>query len=601
MVLASRIKDDILLPQESQHPVDRPPEFLPQAVHCFLASACDLPMKPHSVIDGLWECVRDVVWNDMGAVNDSACLLEAFKTHGQEHGVGYRSLYPTQKYCTNEGCRRTAAGLALAKAEQRRALLFTLEEGTLPVWSVHLYCQACNINYHHNFSVKGGIRTYARALPKILQIGEHQFAEVKLINSWITLMVVGWVSATNCAKFYNTAISPNRGRDLAKEMDWQFKGEVTSDQVYNAFTALSLLEDSLRRDTQLQLPHTGDEKGRYTAAVELLNDRRRFYHPEVYHSCDLCSREHNGKHVQVVVIDGVTIGRPCCNVFNCKAPLPSVKNRYCKDHEVEFGNICCIKDCKSVRSDERKTCSLPEHQAVEDLYNDRGTARFQLQQQLQRAWVSHPESSHPDLAAALAGDPFTDELAEVTVTVETSADSKKKAAKIRGLFGRRRTHNEQLFVAPCGMIVARETFYGAEGIGSVIDMITRVYRIEGTMPEHIFFDNNCTLAKAVQNNPVFKKTKLTVDVFHFKSKHAVTDKFCQQNCNPAAHEEHSTSPLRRNNSYPTHFIWKWSSLSSEAPYLGAPGASQSFSTRKKSHSPSSKSTWPRANTSAPIT
>jgi hypothetical protein len=29
-------------------------------------------------------------------------------------------------------------------------------------------------------------------------------------------------------------------------------------------------------------------------------------------------------------------------------------------------------------------------------------------------------------------------------------------------------HNEQVIVAPCGMIIARETFYGAEGVASVI-------------------------------------------------------------------------------------------------------------------------------------
>ena len=58
-------------------------------------------------------------------------------------------------------------------------------------------------------------------------------------------------------------------------------------------------------------------------------------------------------------------------------------------------------------------------------------------------------------------------------------------------------------------------------------------------PDHIFFDNNCTLASMVQDNkdPFFDDIGLTVDVFHFKSKHSETDIFCQQNCNPAAHPE----------------------------------------------------------------
>lgn len=68
-------------------------------------------------------------------------------------------------------------------------------------------------------------------------------------------------------------------------------------------------------------------------------------------------------------------------------------------------------------------------------------------------------------------------------------------------------------------------------------MIKRTYRIPGTMPEHIFFDNNCKIAAIVANNPVFKNVGLTVDVFHFKCKHSKQDTFCQENCNPAAYPE----------------------------------------------------------------
>ena len=48
---------------------------------------------------------------------------------------------------------------------------------------------------------------------------------------------------------------------------------------------------------------------------------------------------------------------------------------------------------------------------------------------------------------------------------------------------------------------------------------------------------NCTLAKMVQGDPFFRDIGLTVDVFHFKSKHAVTVVFCQTHCNPAAYPE----------------------------------------------------------------
>jgi len=68
-------------------------------------------------------------------------------------------------------------------------------------------------------------------------------------------------------------------------------------------------------------------------------------------------------------------------------------------------------------------------------------------------------------------------------------------------------------------------------------MIKRTFRMPGTMPDHIFFDNNCQVAKHVRDDPAFKHVGLSVDVFHFKSKHAITDTFCQAYCNPAAFPE----------------------------------------------------------------
>jgi hypothetical protein len=68
-------------------------------------------------------------------------------------------------------------------------------------------------------------------------------------------------------------------------------------------------------------------------------------------------------------------------------------------------------------------------------------------------------------------------------------------------------------------------------------MIKRTFRAADVKPDHIFFDNKCTLAKMVKDDPYFKDIGLTVDVFHFKSKHSETDTFCQSNCNPSAFPE----------------------------------------------------------------
>lgn len=56
-------------------------------------------------------------------------------------------------------------------------------------------------------------------------------------------------------------------------------------------------------------------------------------------------------------------------------------------------------------------------------------------------------------------------------------------------------------------------------------------------PDHIFFDNNCTLSKMVKDDPFFEGIGLSVDVFHFNCKHSESDTYCQANCNPVDYPE----------------------------------------------------------------
>ncbi|KAF8236157.1 hypothetical protein L208DRAFT_1253313, partial [Tricholoma matsutake] len=51
------------------------------------------------------------------------------------------TLYPSQHTCQNTDCSRNKQNLTLKKAEQRQAVLFTSDQGVIPVWSVHLYCE----------------------------------------------------------------------------------------------------------------------------------------------------------------------------------------------------------------------------------------------------------------------------------------------------------------------------------------------------------------------------------------------------------------------------------------------------------------------------
>ncbi|KAG9221730.1 hypothetical protein CCMSSC00406_0005643 [Pleurotus cornucopiae] len=330
--MASLLKSDILLAQPADWPsLNKAPDVLPPSIVLFLSRVVGVPDE---CIPVLWDTFKDNVWNgDVGP--DSG---DMFDKHGHNLGLTERTIYPPFYRCQNADCTR-GSRLALNKAEQRQAVLYTLSSGPVPVYSVHLYCERCCINYHHNFQVKDGTRYY------------YDF-----------------------------------------------------------------------------------------------------------------------------------------------------------------------------------TSTLPE---IIQTHRDRCQSRFQLQERLQRARVAH-------LNDALPHDIPTSDLIDATehdeeFDIVPSGEPAK--IKIRAQFGRKWTHNEQIFVAPCGIIIARETLYNAEGIKSVADMIRQVYRDPVLMPNHIFYDNNCNLSKHVRGDPIFKDVGLTVDVFHFKSKHSEQDTYCQENCNPAAYPE----------------------------------------------------------------
>jgi len=63
------------------------------------------------------------------------------------------------------------------------------------------YIADCNVNYHNNFYIQGNQRIYYNTIPDHLQVGEHHFAERKLVNLWISLMLVSWWVVLFCQHF----------------------------------------------------------------------------------------------------------------------------------------------------------------------------------------------------------------------------------------------------------------------------------------------------------------------------------------------------------------------------------------------------------------
>jgi len=132
-----------------------------------------------------------------------------------------KTIYPDQPCCINPLCVSATKCLPLKKEQQRKVVIYTAADGACMAWSIHLYCVReyipalrvvylprtpsqphidCKTNYHNNFSVCNGIRTYYPGVPDLIQVGEHQFVEKQLVNLWVDLMLTAWQVIFSCAQ-----------------------------------------------------------------------------------------------------------------------------------------------------------------------------------------------------------------------------------------------------------------------------------------------------------------------------------------------------------------------------------------------------------------
>lgn len=549
VVHAARMKPDIVLAQLQGGNPHAPPQFLSTSIRDALADICSVPVD---CVPSLWTALKTLVWDDnyVASLQENPQLV--FMKHGIDKGLASITLYPPSWFCSTTGCSNRKP---LNKAQQRQIVLFTLADGPLPAYSVHLYCRDCHTNYHHNFAVRAGRRQYYGGVPEVIQAGEHQFVERRLVHHWIMQMLLSWTSASNCAELYNSGLAQTPLQPHLPS-SWPFGFRLQTAHVWDAFVVLSLLEDrAINNGGFLDVPHGGDQQDRFKEATRERNARIQAYgQPEVFHRCDKCTRFFDDRatgggisKTSCVVIDGITIGHPCCSVHNCKVPLSNQRHRFCPQHAYR-ARICSIKGCDQPTTPGQRVCSDPVHVAIEGRYKAQGQARFRLRELLQRTRLAAAADAMPQpidiavLTEALADEDHVyevDDRGRIIADAPVSDCPDKPATgnkRLKAQFSRKRTHNEQIIVAPCGVVIARTTLYGAEAVMSVVDFIKHVYRF-GYCPEHIFFDNNCRLKLCVKDDPFFQNIGLSVDVFHFNCKHSVNDRFCQENCNPAAFPE----------------------------------------------------------------
>ncbi|KAJ7489705.1 hypothetical protein B0H11DRAFT_1860262 [Mycena galericulata] len=358
------------------------------------------------------------------------------------------------------------------------------------------------------------------------------------------------------------ALSGQEEQDFAAG-GWQFGCILTTDHVWDAFIILTLLDYNQRKGTCLQVPQTGDQKDRFTAAMAARNAEVILQGQEdvVGHCCDKCMRRDwtnaDGitSDIQAILSDGLAIGHVRCQSPHCTIHLSNNRHRFCALHR-GLDDVCSIVGCERPVVPGTKACDDRQHTEMERLHYERGKAAFTLRDRLQRHRLNHPTGDNSDSTAEEDIEWFEmDKDGRVrvqhrdnpgSVGVEDSSQPECEASKsddgnrrFKALFGRCRTHNEQILVWPCGVIFARATFYHAEAVSNVLLFVQKAFSVPGAhKPEHFIYDTNCDAKQQVNAHPEawswFKDVGMTVDVFHFLNKHDVGHTFCQENCNPVS-------------------------------------------------------------------
>ncbi|KAJ7105049.1 hypothetical protein C8R43DRAFT_906802 [Mycena crocata] len=529
--LVQRLWLEIVPPQSSR------PLLLPAQIIEFLAAVLRLDL---SLIHLLWHAFGDLGESFFCAEHPS--VDDSFRVHGHEHKlgkllftspppppppnltiiIGAERLSPPITICPRSECMATKLG----SASVVEARLYTLHRGVLPVFSKSLYCHKCHTRYYHNYSVKDASAKdatreyYNEDMPTFIHVTEASFVENQLCIYFEQQMAISHTSSNAIARVYNTALGtstiPNHSRLLL---------ELTGELVLDAFLFHAILRDKRRRREVLSVPHHGYQNHRLDQALAERNYRMAGTGQEYWaHACDKCMRVYQGAdgryyRMTAGVHDGVTVRHLCCSVHDCREPLPSQQSHFCNTHQDRI-KVCCVYGCNSLAEPGFRTCALRDHRDFQAQTEMQNTAMFQLHSRLRAAGISQTPAETPAPPSAAA-----------------PPEAGASEPKVKGRMSRSWTHNEQLFVRCCGVILSRATFFGAEGITGVKAFLKGTFPPEfpGSMPSYIFYDNNCQFLKHLRScgDTYFNNVGLPVDVFHFKCKHTIRDGFCQVNCNPA--------------------------------------------------------------------
>ncbi|KZT62228.1 hypothetical protein CALCODRAFT_426677 [Calocera cornea HHB12733] len=502
------------------------------------------------VIHLLWTTLLPVVWQQDRPGHEPQPLpftdpVPAILSHGPSHdlhkslphisvqllissALGVEEFLPPVQTCFQALCQSPSR---LTVARRHEAHYYTVGRGILPVYITSLRCRSCETTYHLNYYRRKDSsnivhRHYYSGQPQVLQAESHVLVDAALAHLFRSLLFHSQTSGQAMERMYTDVLASSTSNNGNRPT-------LRRTYLWDTFYLDALLQHHDEQGTSLILPENpagakpwGAQRERIKVALQERNIFMAGTGQEFYaHACDSCVRitERNGVPVtlQAAVTDGVAIGHSCCSVHNCHGILPSVTARFCEEHKALNG-ICAISDCNKPVQATKLTCNNPAHQQMQE-------ERYQKGKSINDTDSLFPNTDNNGLEGFQGVQTL---LKEANLLCDGKGALGNQTFKAR--FGRSYTHNEQLIVRPCGIIVARATFYGAESVSSVADMLQAVFPTKNSVPDILFYDNNCHLRRHLRAQHLhhFDDMGMPVDVFHFKCKHSEKDDYCGQHCNP---------------------------------------------------------------------
>ncbi|KAH9812932.1 hypothetical protein DFH28DRAFT_1175485, partial [Melampsora americana] len=429
-----------------------------------------LPPSIHHYLEVFWEASFNILKD---------CYINA-QHHVKSHGIMAelddgrlpirivdQALYPPVEHCLK--CSR----IQPMRSSSLFGYLYDVD-GCHTIEHFSLYCQPCLTSYHISYSTNNKQRTFYTSSQgrntKLFQVHTHYFMTHRLAHhfkmSQMLQRMVNLYNSTFMGSYSPPLFTPQQS----------FLPQLSVEVCKDGMDIDTLMYNYLSRSEVLVVPASGLDRVRYDQAKKQCSSwiaAEGTSHKN--HSCSLCTcitySEQNNNHsvVRAVVTDGLTLGHWRCSASASQLEMLANKFGQPAPNGPCRRTLDTAQPCTQRALPNKKTCGLQSHLDAEKAFGTRVNSNFQLHSILNRPGsnLNLDLTVHLEDKTGEIEDLDSLQQADESDRAEESRRSGEEGGSKKPTLSRSRTHNEQLAVAPCGVILGRQTMFNSESPSAV--------------------------------------------------------------------------------------------------------------------------------------